>query len=300
MLTAPRPNPEAVLAFYEHRVGAVVRGGALMLAPLDDHMFHRGDGVFEAIKFVDGRIYQLTEHLARLRRSAESIRLSPPCSWDDLRSIALDTVRAAQAATGLLRIFLGRGPGGFGVDPAESPFSSFYVVVSRFTPKTPDWYEKGLTGFHSSMPARPAHSAQIKDTNYLAAALMCMEARDKGKDLPFCFDEAGHLAESATANICLVDKRGVLISPEFNRILPGTTVLRAIELLRGETRCLIRQVEEKEIFAAAEVLALGTSPSCVPVVEYEGRTIADGKRGPIARLLCDLIANDIRENGVSF
>lgn len=300
LVAAPRPHIDAVLAYYEHRVGAIVTGGNAMLAPLDDHMFHRGDGVFEAIKFVDGKIYQFEEHLARMQRSAGSIRLAPPCPWEEIRDITLQTVKAAGVTTGHLRLFLGRGPGGFGVDPAECPTSSFYVVVSRFTPKPESWYEQGLTGFRTSIPAKAAHLSKIKDTNYLTAVLMTMEGHDKGKEVPFCFDAEGCLAESAVANICLVDRAGVMVVPEFKHALPGTTIRRAMALLQGKVSTIVRPVPESDIYEAAEVLMLGTSPNCVSVVEYEGKTIGKGRRGPVSRLLYELIEQDIRENGFQF
>jgi branched-chain amino acid aminotransferase len=298
LLSAERAGADAILAYYEHRLGAIVRDGRLMLAPLDDHMFHRGDGVFEAAKFTHGRLYQLDGHLTRLRRSAEGIRLAPPCPWEEVRSLALETARAAGSEAGQLRVFLGRGPGGFGLDPAEAPRPSLYIVATRFSPRPPSWYERGLTGFRTSVPARAPHLSQIKDTNYLNAVFMTLEARDRGKDIPLCFDAGGALTESATANICLVDKEGVLVVPEFTQALPGTTILRALELLRGKIPREIRRVPEEEIFEAAELLLLGTSPGCAPVTEYEGRPIGGGRRGPVARLIYDLLEEDLLRNGI--
>ena len=49
-----RPGADNILAFYEHRFGAICRDPRLMLAPLDDHLVHRGDGVFETIRFTCG------------------------------------------------------------------------------------------------------------------------------------------------------------------------------------------------------------------------------------------------------
>jgi branched-chain amino acid aminotransferase len=300
LLGAERPGIASLLAFYDHRVGAVCTEGSLLLAPLDDHMFHRGDGVFEALKFVDGRIYQFYEHMDRMKKSASSLRLAPPVSWEEFEEIVLKTVRAAQVKTGYLRVFLGRGPGGFGVDPAECPRPSFYVVVNHFAPYPESWYEKGLRGFRSSMPPRPAQTSHIKDTNYLFAVMMTMEAHDLGLDTPLVFDDHGCLAESAVANICLVDQEGLLVVPEFTHALPGTTIRRAMELLEGKVGCTIRRVPEEDIFAASELLLLGTSPNCASIVEYAGQKIGSGGRGPVSRMLNALIEEDIRLNGLVF
>jgi len=58
-------------------------------------MVHRGDGVFEAIKVVNGGIYLLDEHLERLKLSADMIGLGHQLKMTELKPIILNTVRAA-------------------------------------------------------------------------------------------------------------------------------------------------------------------------------------------------------------
>jgi branched-chain amino acid aminotransferase len=309
LLACGRPGAENFLAFYDHRLGALIKDPALMLAPVDDHLFHRGDGVFEVMKYIDRRIYQLDEHLDRLERSAEAVRLSlPGISRRDLRLLLLEFARASGAKDGMLRIFLGRGPGGFGVDPAECVSSSLYLVSTAFTPRPESWFAGGLKACRSSFAARQGQFSHIKTTNYQVAALMTMEARARGCDVPVCLDQDGFLAESAVANICMVDERKRLIVPEFTHALPGTTIRRAMELLGNnplETlECVIRPIPEEELFTAAELLLLGTSPDCAAIVEYEEKKIGPAERsglvGPVAKLLRGLIQRDIRTNGALF
>ncbi len=298
MLSVPRPGAENILAYYEHRIGAIGRDPRLLLLPLDDHLAHRGDGIFESLKYVDGRIYQLESHLERMQRSAVGIALSPPCSWEEIRELILAVAAAGGEKTGGIRVLLGRGPGGFGIDPAESPESSLYIVACRFTPKAESWYRQGLKGFRTSIPAKQDYLAKIKSANYLPNVLMMQEARERGKDVPFCFDEEGFLAESAVANICLVNSEGLLEVPEFTHALPGTTVRRALELLEGRVEWRMRRIREEDIFCASEVLVLGTGPGCAAVVEYEGRRIGSGGQGRRCLLLRSLIQKDLRDTGL--
>jgi len=298
MLSLPRPGGQNILAFYEHRIGAVGRDPRLMLLPLDDHLAHRGDGIFETIKYVDGRMYRLDKHLARMKTSAGGIYLEPPCSWDDVRALILAVAAAGEERTGQMRVLLGRGPGGFSIDPAESPVSSLYIVAYRFTPKPESWYEKGLTGFRTDIPAKQGYLARIKTANYLPNMLMIREANERGKDVPFCFDDEGYLTESAIANICLVNSDGVVEVPEFTNALPGTTIRRALELLEGKVTHRMRRITEADISRASEVLMLGTGPDCVAVVDYEGQRIGNGRQGPICVLLRSLIREDVRATGV--
>jgi branched-chain amino acid aminotransferase len=313
VLSRPRPGEGNVLAFYDHRQGALLKNARLMRAPLDDHLLHRSDGVFEVIKFIDRRLYQLEEHLDRLQNSAGAIGLELPgkapgaaerMSRAELRSLMLAVTAAACASSGqrqgVLRLFLGRGEGGFGVDPAESPDSSLYLVVSRFGYKPESWYAAGLKACRSSFPARSDYFSQVKSMNYLMAVLMTKEAAGRKCDVALCFDEQGNLAESAVANICLVDAEGRLLAPEFTHALPGTTIRRAMKLLEGQVECRLRPLTEQDIFAARELLLLGTSPDCAAIVEYEGRKIGDGKPGRAQGLLRQLIRRDIADNGVQF
>ena len=57
-------------AMYSSWIGGIITDPALMIVPVDDHIVHRGDGIFEAIKFVNRKIYGLDRHLQRLQRSS--------------------------------------------------------------------------------------------------------------------------------------------------------------------------------------------------------------------------------------
>ncbi|MDR0239183.1 MAG: aminotransferase class IV [Deltaproteobacteria bacterium] len=284
MLAAPRPGSAKILAFLDYRVGAICNEPKLLLIPLDDHLCHRGDGVFETVSYRERRVLLLDAHLERLRNSAGALQLVPPCPWEELRALILDVARAGGVEQGSLRILLGRGPGGFGISPTECPTASLYIIAMHSSDLPETTYTKGFSACRSSIPAR-SYLAHIKNTNYLPNVLMTEEARRRGYDIPLSFDDKGNLAESAIANVGLVDAQGALAVPEFTHSLPGTTVLKALELAKTHMPVSTRPVPEEEIYAAREFLFFSTSPGCVPITSYEGRPIHDGQPGPVARLL---------------
>lgn len=298
LLATPRPGEENILAYYEHRLGGITCNPRLMLMPTDDHLAHRGDGVFETIKYSEGLLYRLDKHLQRMRSSAEGLYLDPPCSWEQVRELVLAVAAAGKEPSGQIRLLLGRGPGGFGINPRECPASSLYIIAYRFTPKSKSWYEAGLKGFRTTIPPKQEYLARLKNVNYLPNVLMVREGNEQGRDVPFCFTEDGFLTESAVAGICLVNKQGVLEVPATAKSLPSTTVSRALELLQGKVPHVFRKLCEQDILEAEEVLMLGTGPDCVAVVEYEGRTIGQGKEGSVAALLRELIHADLLAVGV--
>ena len=220
-----RPGADNILAFYEHRFGAICRDPRLMLAPLDDHLVHRGDGVFETIRFTERKVIHLDAHLRRLANSAAGLSLTLPCPIEEIRDIVLAVAKAGDEPEGNIRILSGRGPGGFGIALKECPPSSLYVAAYRVPVRTDAWYDKGLTAFRSDVPVKPAMFARLKTTNYLSAVFMTLEAMQKHMDVALTFDANDCLTEAAIANVAVVDAKGALVLPEFKNALVGTVAL---------------------------------------------------------------------------
>ncbi|KAF5033545.1 D-alanine aminotransferase [anaerobic digester metagenome] len=295
--TQPRPGEENFLAFYDHRLGAVFTNPRLMLIPLDDHLVHRGDGVFEAMRFEDGAIYQLDEHVGRLMRSAAAIDLPCPVGPEALADLVRQVCVVSAAAEGNVLVFLGRGPGGFTLDTRECPEPSLYVVVKRFPRKAESFWENGVSAVRTRIPAKQGWMSQIKSVNYLPNVLMKKDAIDQGADYPLCFDDEGFLAEGSTENAVLVDRDGVFVVPELRNALMGTTLKRAMNLAAGFVPVATRPVPEDELYGCREIILLGTSIDAVSVVRYNGRIVADGRPGPVSRRLRELLVADRKAHG---
>ncbi|WP_045223218.1 aminotransferase class IV [Desulfonatronum thioautotrophicum] len=299
MLQAPRPGISEVMAFYDHRVGVIGTDPRLMLLPLDDHMVHRGDGVFETMKFVERKLYQLEPHLERLRFSARSIHLDPPCPWGDMKTMILEVAKAANSDQGMVRLLLGRGPGGFGIDARECPKASLYIVAYALHPRPESVYEQGVTASRCSMPAKRGLMAKIKSVNYLPNVLMKREAVQSGCDYSLCFDEEGFLAEGAVENVCLVDAQGRLVVPELNSALTGTTLMRALDAVKDEMPVIFRQVAEDDVYLAREVILLGTTIDALSVVRFNKKPIHDVRPGPVSQRMRQFLIQDLRNTGIA-
>lgn len=296
----PRLGTINVTAFYEHRIGAICKNSKFLLIPVDDHLVHRGDGVFESISLSEGKILQLDAHMDRLKSSSEALYLTPPLSWEKMEEIFFAVAKVGNFPNGNLKILLGRGEGGMGVDPAESPKASFFCIASKGIPIDAAFFNKGLTACRSEVPAKEPYLAQIKSTNYLPNVFMTMEAKRKGVNLTFSFDNKGHLAEAAIANVGIINKSGELIIPPFHHTLPGTTVLLAMELASSFIDVKIDAITQKDILEAKEVLIFGTSPKCVAVTHYENVAIGSGKPGPISAKLRAALIESLQKTGKLF
>ncbi|MBF0474309.1 MAG: aminotransferase class IV [Deltaproteobacteria bacterium] len=297
-----RPWHHNYLAMYNSLIDGIVTDPALMVIPLDDHMVHRSDGVFEAFKCVNGNIYNLERHLERLDKSAEAIFLNLPVSRDTLRNLVVETTRAGGKREAVIRIFISRGPGGFSVDPTEPPAAQVYIVVTTLvTPDNTD-FEQGIPAITVQVPLKPSFFANIKATNYLPNMLVKLAAKKAGVTFAIALDENNCLTEGATESVAVVDRQGRLITPELDKIIKGTTACRVMELADDLARQgkmpspQFGSIPLAETYRAGEVMFLGTSIDILPVVNLDGKKIGTGQPGPVYRLLRETFLKDIYEN----
>lgn len=295
-----RPYHDGYLAMYSSWYGGITLDPRLMMVPIDDHLVHRGDGVFEAFKCVEGALYLLDRHLDRLERSAALGALPLPCHREELVRIVRATVQAASRCPCVVRVFVSRGPGGYTTNPYECPESQLYVVVTTLQRPPDAKYERGATLLTSAIPVKPTFFAGVKSCNYLPNVLMKKEAVDAGVDYTVSLDEQGFLAEGPTENIGIVTKGRELLVPRFDRVLRGTTVTRVLELAQdllatGKlTRIGEADLTPREAREASEIMMFGTTFDVLPIVSYDGHPIGTGRPGPIAALLRSLLEDDQR------
>ncbi|MFO7817975.1 MAG: aminotransferase class IV [Thermodesulfobacteriota bacterium] len=297
LLDKRRPNEEECLAFYEHRIGCICKNPRLMLIPIDDHLVHRGDGVFETMKMLKRRIYLLDAHLERLEKSCRGLDIRLPASREEIKALILEVIRAAKAEDALLSLYVGRGPGGFTTDFRECPESSLYIVARRMHHRPESFWRDGVTVFKTSIPAKQGYLARIKTVDYLPNVLMKKEAIEKEYDFPLCFDEHHLLAEGATENVLIVDEAGKLIVPDFVNALAGTTLMRALELIKYEKSFIFRAISEDELYSAREIIMVGTTLDAVGVIRFNDKPVHDVRPGPVARRLRELLQEDLQKNG---
>ena len=297
-----RPWQEDYLAMYSSQWSGFVTDPDLMTVPIDDHLVHRGDGVFDVMRCVKGRIYQMEAHLQRLERSARSISLDLPSDYSQIRDIIKALILAGGEKECLARVILSRGPGSFSTNPYECPSSQMYVVVIRYHSLPEKVYRKGISIVASRIPIKKSYFATIKSCNYLPNVLMKMEAIQAECKYSVGLDEEDCLAEGSTENVGVVSRDGVLKLPGFEKILAGITVKRIMELAEALVKNRVIQniqfdkIPLDEAYLCSEVMLFGTSINILPVVIFDGRTIGDGEPGPVYLELSSLLWKDMHEN----
>jgi 4-amino-4-deoxychorismate lyase len=292
-------QPVKYWAFYSSQLGGIVTDPALMVLPFDDHMVHRGHGIFDTAAIEGGKIYDLEAHLDRFIRSAQNSKLKLP-TRDEMRDIIVRTTAASGQRQGSIRYWASAGPGSLGLTPAAGAEPGFFVMISAGLGYPDTWYTQGLRMMTTTYPIKPPLYAVTKSVNYLPNVLMQMEALEQGLDNGIFIDAAGNVGESSNMNVAFIMADGTLKHPKFDHILSGCTSLRLLELaktLKAQGRLKDVQVCDvpvAEARAAREMLLIGSSVKVAPIVEWDRKPIGDGKPGPLARALREMLQEDMR------
>ncbi|HEY3157822.1 MAG TPA: aminotransferase class IV [Vicinamibacterales bacterium] len=293
-------QPVEYFAFYSSQLKGVVTDPALMVIPFDDHIVHRGHGIFDTAAIVDGKIYDLEAHLDRFLLSADRSKLRLPGSRAEMRDIIIQTAAASGRRDGSIRYWMSSGPGSLELTPAKGAEPGFFVMIFAGLSYPERWYSEGLRVMTTTYPIKAPLYAITKATNYLPNVLMQMEAKEKGFDNGVFIDEDGNVGESSNMNVAFVTRGGVLVHPKFDHILSGCTSLRLLELARAHqdraqvTGVEVRNISVGEARASREMLLLGSSIKVAPVVRWDDQAIGDGTPGPVSKALLQLLEQDMR------
>ena len=249
-----------------------------------DHGLLYGDGVFEGIRAYEGRVFKLHEHVDRLYQSAKAIALDIPLTRAEMADVILQSCRENDLHDAYIRPVVTRGVGDLGIDPRRCKEPTVFVLARPLLRLYgDDRYAQGLKVVSLSARRNPIDclSPNIKSLNYLNNVIGRLEANRQGADEGLFLDTSGFVSEATADNLFIVSAGRLLTPPAYNS-LRGITRASVIDLAAAEGI----PVQEApltlfDVYNADEVFITGTAAEVAPVVEVDGRSIADGKPGQI-------------------
>jgi branched-chain amino acid aminotransferase len=268
-----------------HRDRAVV-------SPFDSAV-QGGDAVWEGLRLYAGRIFRLDEHLARLRNSAKALAFEPIPSAEEITEQIRRTVAANGMRDGVhIRLTLTRGVKiTSGMDPRLNQAGPTLIVLAEY--KDPVYDLSGITLVTASVrrPAPDCLDPKIHHNNLLPSILAKIEANAAGADDAVMLDHRGFIAETNATHIFWA-AGGTLATPTTVSCPEGITRAAVLEL--AASAGLPSQAGDytlPQLYTADEAFVTGTMGGLVPVVAVDGRTIGDGKPGPVTSHLTALFAD---------
>jgi len=249
-----------------------------------DHGLLYGDGIFEGIRFYNGRVFRLEQHLERLWNSARSICLDIPMTRQEMTEALLETIRQNHLRDGYVRLVVTRGVGNLGLNPEHCKDPSVIIIVATIALYHEDFYRKGLSivtvATRRSNPA--SLNPAVKSLNYLNNVMARIEANLASADEALMLNDAGNVAECTADNVFII-KHGQIFTPPITAgALQGITRSVVFDIA-GEFDIKVTEADftRHDIFVADECFLTGTAAEIVPVVKADGRIIGNGEPGPI-------------------
>src|SRR5229473_2912063 len=265
-----------------------------------DHGLLYGDGIFEGIRFYNGRVFRLEQHLERLWNSARSICLDIPMTRQEMTEALLETIRQNHLRDGYIRLVVTRGIGNLGLNPEQCKNPSVIIIAATIALYHEDFYRKGLSivtvATRRSNPA--SLNPAVKSLNYLNNVMARIEANLARADEALMLNDAGNVAECTADNVFII-KRGQIFTPPITAgALRGIT--RAVVFdIAAELGLKISETDitRHDVFIADECFLTGTAAEIIPVIKADGRTIGTGKPGPITTRMIGRFREMTRETG---
>jgi aminodeoxychorismate lyase len=198
-----------------------------------DRSFLYGDGLFETMRVFNGKPFRWAQHLERLQRGAEFLKIKLPFTTAQLREFADELIGKNKMPDALMRLTLSRGIGVRGCSPkgAENPTLAISLHPAPGTPASGTAHWKLITSSHRLPSNEPL--AYFKTCNKLAQILARMEADAAGADEALLLNTDGFVVEGASSNLFWIHDNQVCTSPLASGILPGITRSVILEICRS-------------------------------------------------------------------
>ena len=253
---------------------------------VEDRGYQFADGVYEVCAIRNGRLLDEARHLDRLEYSLDALDMPMPMSRPALQQVMRETLRRNRIHSGILYMQVSRG-----VAPREHMYDASLkpILVMTARPISAERrmqiMKKGISVI--SVPDQRWARCDIKSISLLPNVLARQLARNAKVQEAWQIDVQGMVTEGAATNAWIVDSKGVLRTrPAGNDILNG--IVR--QVLLDCVSELGLKFEEKpfsldEALAAQECFSTASTMSVFPVVKIDGKNIANGKPGSVAKTL---------------
>jgi branched-chain amino acid aminotransferase len=252
------------------------------------HSLHYGLAVFEGVRAYNTRrgtaVFRLKEHTERLFNSAHIYGMKIPYSREALMDAQKEVVRANRLESCYIRPIAFYGSEKMGVSPVGARVHVAIAAWPWGAYLGPEAIEKGIRVKTSSFARHHVNVSMCRakySGTYANSILANVEATEQGYDEALLLDVDGFVAEGSGENLFMV-KNGEIFEPELTSALMGITRQSVITLAREMGYSVAaRRITRDDLYIADEAFFTGTAAEVTPIREVDGRTIGEGRRGPI-------------------
>ncbi len=272
-----------------------------------DSGFMLGDGVWEGIRVMNGRLLFIGAHLARLYEGAKAIDLDIGRTPDELitmidQTLDANGMRSPEAADEAIhiRLMISRGVKSTPYqDPRFTVTPPTIVIIPEYKSPSPTTAVDGIRLFtvHVRRGRPDVQDPKLNSHSKLNCITACIQAAKAGADEALMLDPHGFVATCNSTHFFIV-RGGEVWTSTGDYCLAGITRSNVINLCPTvDLACRQRNFSLTEVYGAEEAFVTGTFAGLVPVTEIDGRTIGTGARGPVTERLQQAYVELCRSTG---
>lgn len=241
--------------------------------PVNDRGFMYGDGLFETVRVGNGRPFRLAQHLERMTRGADFLKIKPPFAPKELQEFAEQLIAKSQMSEAILRVTLTRGPGERGYTPITEGRPTMVMTLHAAPPSEDPLHWRLITSSFRVLAADPLSS--FKTLNKLTHVMARAEAAEKGADEALLINTNGEVAETASGNIFWVYHDKICTTPTGRGVLPGITRAVVLEICQTLGLLTNKRVVKPEALKNSEGIFITQSAfGIVPVAIFDDEPVA--------------------------
>jgi len=250
---------------------------------------HYGWGVFEGIRAYDTTLgtaaFRLTDHMARLFRSAKIYHMEPPISLEGAIKVTKDLVAMNDVRACYIRPLVYLGYGEIGLNPLNSEVRMAIACWPWGAYLGEESFEQGVRVKVSSwrrLDPNIIPPAAKATGQYLNSSLAKAEALKAGYDEGILLNANGYVTDGSGENVFVVRDGTLLTPPLAAGCLAGIT-RASIMRIAGDEDIPVREADlvRTDLYLADEAFFTGTAAEVVPIREVDDRVLGDP--GPITR-----------------
>lgn len=263
--------------------------------PLIDQGFMHGDLTYDVPSVWDGRFFRLDDHLTRLQKSCQKMRMRFPIPREEIKRILVEMVAKSGIRDAFVELIVTRGTDGvresvINKTKPETLTNNLYLFITPYI-----WVmepEMQLTGGDAiiarTVRRTPTGSFDptIKNLQWGDLTRGMIEAIDRGATYPFLTDGDANLGEGSGFNICFI--KDCILYTADRGVLEGVTRKSVFDVAKAngiEVRVEVVPVELA--YQSDEIFMCTTAGGIMPITALDGQRVRDGKIGPITMKIWD-------------
>jgi len=264
------------------------------VVPVGDRGFLYGDGLFETMRVFNGKPFRMAQHLERMVRGADFLKIKLPFTPKELQQFAEQLIERNNMPDSVLRVTLTRGAGERGYSPKSAITPTIVMTLHKAPPldaNAPSQWSLVRSSFR--IPASDPLSS-FKTLNKLGAIMARAEAEAQGADEALLINTNGEVAETAGANLFWVYHDKICTTPTGRGVLPGLTRAVVLEICQVLGLLTNKRVIKPEALRNSEGIFLTQSVlGVIAVATLDGEPVPQSPFvDQIHRAYCEMLAKE--------